>query len=48
VSALAGDLLLGQGFIDGRWVDADDGATFDVRDPATGAVLAAVPRMGAA
>ena len=48
MSALAGDLLLGQGFIDGRWVDADDGATFDVRDPATGAVLAAVPRMGAA
>ena len=48
VSALAADLLLRQGFIDGRWVDADDGATFDVRDPATGEVLAAVPRMGAA
>ena len=30
-------------FIDGAWVDAADGATFDTFDPATGAVLASVP-----
>jgi len=48
VTALASDLLLRQAYIDGRWVDADDGGTFDVLDPATGAVIAAVPRMGAA
>ncbi|MBA3233626.1 MAG: NAD-dependent succinate-semialdehyde dehydrogenase [Propionibacteriales bacterium] len=29
-------------FIDGRWVDAAGGATFDVRDPATGEVLCSV------
>jgi hypothetical protein len=32
--------------IDGRWVPADDGATFDVRNPATGMLLARVPRAG--
>jgi succinate-semialdehyde dehydrogenase / glutarate-semialdehyde dehydrogenase len=35
-------------FIDGAFVAADNGATFAVRDPATGAVLAEVPDMGAA
>ncbi len=29
-------------FIDGRWRDAEGGATFDVHDPATGAVLCQV------
>lgn len=29
-------------FIDGKWVDATDGATFDVVDPATGEVLCSV------
>ncbi|MBU8829552.1 NAD-dependent succinate-semialdehyde dehydrogenase [Mycolicibacterium goodii] len=29
-------------FIDGKWVDATDGATFDVVDPSTGEVLCAV------
>jgi succinate-semialdehyde dehydrogenase / glutarate-semialdehyde dehydrogenase len=29
-------------FIDGKWVDAADGGTFDVIDPATGATLCAV------
>jgi succinate-semialdehyde dehydrogenase / glutarate-semialdehyde dehydrogenase len=48
MTAVASDLLLQQAYIDGRWVDADDGATFDVVDPATGRVIAAVPRMGAA
>ena len=37
-----------QGYVGGRWVDADDGACFDVIDPATSEILASVPRMGAA
>lgn len=37
-----------QAFIDGAFVGADNGATFAVRDPATGAVLAEVPDLGAA
>jgi succinate-semialdehyde dehydrogenase / glutarate-semialdehyde dehydrogenase len=48
MTALASDLLLTQAYVDGRWVDADDGGTFDVVDPATGDTLASVPRMGAA
>jgi acyl-CoA reductase-like NAD-dependent aldehyde dehydrogenase len=32
-----------QNFIDGKWVDARDGARFDVFDPATGEVLATAP-----
>jgi succinate-semialdehyde dehydrogenase/glutarate-semialdehyde dehydrogenase len=48
MTALAGDLLLERAYVDGRWVDADAGATFEVADPATGEVLATVPRMGAA
>lgn len=31
-------------YIDGRWVEAADGDTFDTVDPATGEVLATVPR----
>jgi succinate-semialdehyde dehydrogenase/glutarate-semialdehyde dehydrogenase len=34
--------------VDGGWVDADDGATVAVRNPATGAPLGTIPRMGAA
>jgi len=41
-------LLRRQAYIDGRWVDADDASAFEVTDPATGAVLATVPDMGAA
>ncbi|KAB0325647.1 NAD-dependent succinate-semialdehyde dehydrogenase [Janthinobacterium sp. PLB04] len=41
-------LLKQQCLIDGAWCDADDGATIDVTNPATGAVIATVPRMGAA
>jgi succinate-semialdehyde dehydrogenase/glutarate-semialdehyde dehydrogenase len=33
--------------IDGLWVEADGGARFPVRDPATGATLCGVPDMGA-
>ena len=48
MSALPGQLVLQQGYIDGRWVDADSGATFAVTNPATGETIAEVPRMGAA
>jgi succinate-semialdehyde dehydrogenase/glutarate-semialdehyde dehydrogenase len=41
------DLLRDRAFIGGRWVDANDGATFEVTDPATGQTLAHVPAMGA-
>lgn len=37
-----------RGFIGGVWVDADNGATFAVANPATGATLGTVPDMGAA
>lgn len=40
-------LLHEQAYIDGEWCDADDGATFDVTNPANGEVLGRVPRMGA-
>jgi len=42
-----GDLVREQGYVDGRWVDADSGATFPVTNPATGEEIARVPRMGA-
>jgi acyl-CoA reductase-like NAD-dependent aldehyde dehydrogenase len=32
-----------QNFIDGKWVDAADGARFDVFNPATGEVIATAP-----
>jgi succinate-semialdehyde dehydrogenase/glutarate-semialdehyde dehydrogenase len=41
-------LLRRQAYLDGKWVDADSGATFPVTNPATGGVVADVPRMGAA
>ncbi len=41
-------LLVTKALIAGVWVAADSGATFPVTDPATGLVLAAVPRCGAA
>ncbi|MGO8919420.1 MAG: NADP-dependent succinate-semialdehyde dehydrogenase [Stellaceae bacterium] len=37
-----------QGYINGEWVDADNRSTFEVTDPADGAVLGHVPNMGAA
>ena len=48
VTALGTDLLHDRAYIDGAWVDADSGETFAVIDPATGATIANVPRMGAA
>jgi succinate-semialdehyde dehydrogenase/glutarate-semialdehyde dehydrogenase len=41
-------LLRTNGLIDGRWVPADGGATFDVTDPSDGTVLASVAAMGQA
>jgi succinate-semialdehyde dehydrogenase/glutarate-semialdehyde dehydrogenase len=41
-------LLKSQCFIDGRWVVADSGAVREVRNPATGELLASVPYAGAA
>ncbi len=37
-----------QGYVDGRWTDADSGQTLEVTNPATGEVLGTVPKMGAA
>ncbi|MCA8244748.1 NADP-dependent succinate-semialdehyde dehydrogenase [Burkholderia sp. AU32262] len=42
------DLLKDVCLIGGEWTAADDGATIDVFNPATGAVLGSVPRAGAA
>ena len=36
-----------QCYIDGAWADADDGATIEVTNPATGETLGTVPKMGA-
>ena len=41
-------LLREAAYIDGAWVGADDGARFDVTNPADGSRIAAVPNMGAA
>lgn len=40
-------LLKRQAYIDGAWIDADDGGTIPVTDPATGDEIGTVPRMGA-
>jgi succinate-semialdehyde dehydrogenase/glutarate-semialdehyde dehydrogenase len=40
-------LLRQQAFIDGAWCAADDGATVDIRNPANGSVVGAVPVMRA-
>lgn len=36
-----------QAYIDGQWVDASNGKTFEVTNPATGEVIGVVPEMGA-
>jgi succinate-semialdehyde dehydrogenase/glutarate-semialdehyde dehydrogenase len=41
-------LLRTQAYINGEWVDADDGSTFPVYNPATGEVVADVADVGAA
>ena len=40
--------IVDQAYINGAWVTADSGDTFPVTDPASGAVIAHVPNMGAA
>lgn len=39
-------LLRNRNYINGEWVDADDGAVIQVRNPANGALVATVPAMG--
>ncbi len=41
-------LLQTRAYINGAWVDADDGATFPVSNPANGKVIAQVAKVGAA
>lgn len=41
------DLMRQQAFIGGQWVDADNGATLEVHNPANGELLGSVPNMGA-
>jgi succinate-semialdehyde dehydrogenase / glutarate-semialdehyde dehydrogenase len=41
------DLFRQQAYIDGRWCDADRGATVKVNNPATGEILGTVPMMTA-
>ncbi len=41
-------LLQTQAFLNGQWIDADNGARFSVTDPATGEQLALVADLGAA
>jgi succinate-semialdehyde dehydrogenase/glutarate-semialdehyde dehydrogenase len=48
VTAVELPLLRRHAYLDGAWVDADSGETFPVANPATGEVVAEVPRMGAA
>jgi len=40
-------LLKTHAYVNGKWCEADDGARFDVTNPATGQVIASVPDMGA-
>jgi succinate-semialdehyde dehydrogenase/glutarate-semialdehyde dehydrogenase len=41
-------LLRQANFIDGKWVQADNGATLEVKNPATGEVVGEVPALGQA
>src|ERR1700740_1681706 len=40
------DLFRQQAYLGGRWCDADNGATLDVNNPATGEIFGCVPLMG--
>jgi acyl-CoA reductase-like NAD-dependent aldehyde dehydrogenase len=40
------DLFRAQAYIGGHWCGADNGATFEVNNPATEEVLGVVPKMG--
>lgn len=41
-------LLATKAYVAGEWIDADDGATFEVRNPARGDVICTVPDLGRA
>jgi len=41
-------LLRSHAYLNGAWVAADDGSTLTVTNPATGAIIATVPRCSAA
>ena len=41
-------LLVTQAYVAGQWVNADDGATFPVTNPARGDVICTVPDLGRA
>jgi succinate-semialdehyde dehydrogenase/glutarate-semialdehyde dehydrogenase len=41
------EFLRQQCYVKGEWIDADDGGTFEVTNPADGSVLGTVPRLGA-
>ena len=41
-------LLRQENYVNGQWVGADSGTTFEVRNPATGELIGTVPAMGAA
>lgn len=41
-------LFRSKAYINGAWVDADDGSTFDVSNPADGSILTTVPDQGVA
>ncbi len=36
-----------QAYCNGYWIDADDGKTIDVNNPATGLIIGTVPKLGA-
>ena len=40
-------LLRNQNYINGAWVDADNGSTVAVTNPATGKLIIDIPNMGA-
>ena len=44
----ATQFLARQAYVGGEWIDADSGATFAVTNPATGELIAEVPRLGVA
>ena len=41
-------LLVTKAYVAGQWIDADDGTTFEVTNPARGDVIARVPNLGRA
>lgn len=42
------NLFRQQAYVDGKWLDAENGKTIEVTNPATGEVIGTVPKMGAA